>query len=260
VVLDIGEMQPRRVLVLYIRFFPLIRKQVSGDYIMTVYQGNDDEYEDGSTAQGSFQEEEDKDKFKEKNLTEICKDITDKMEEMYTKLRGDEKAWLKYVKRMVFNWHPDKNPNNEEMATEITKFIQNEAQRIWAGKPRAQNTPRGAPNFDFGADFEDLFRGWRGHYQQWDERARQERPHRERYHSQFRSNFGRREYQESRRWGVPPTYAGNDLRLARRCLEVTKTEELEGARRCLETGNYMYAAFMVRMVSFIILYLTPLAR
>ena len=102
---------------------------------------------------------------------------------------------------MVFKWHPDKNPGFEEQATEVTKFIQNEAKRIWSGaaRPTSGGSSRSwNPRSGFAGEFfEEMFRQWG----QWEEQMRSQRSTRERYYNNFnsRSSFHREEYQESKR-------------------------------------------------------------
>ena len=194
ILIDIGEPQPPSVPILDIHFFPLIRKNQNGDFAIVVRDAGEDtgtEGDNSGSEENSFED-----------ISAIFVKITTQMEEMYKALKEDEKAWLKFVKRMVFKWHPDKNPGFEEKATEVTKFIQNEAKRIWSGlksqassggrssSSRSWNNPSGFSN-DF---FEEMFR-------QWGEQARSQRFRRERYYSNFRSrsSFHREEYKESQR-------------------------------------------------------------
>ena len=65
-----------------------------------------------------------------RDLKEIFGDVQKKLEGNYNLLKHEEKSWLKFVRRMLFTWHPDKNPGFEDKATEVTKFIQNEVERI----------------------------------------------------------------------------------------------------------------------------------
>ena len=36
--------------------------------------------------------------------------IRQQLEENYQKLKDDQKSWQKFVKRLLFKWHPDKTP------------------------------------------------------------------------------------------------------------------------------------------------------
>ena len=189
ILIDIGESQPRSVLIMDIHIFPLIKENQNGDFAIVV--------RDGSTGNGGEGDTIGREENNFEDISAIFAKVTAQMEEMYTKLKGDEKAWLKFVKRMVFKWHPDKNPGFEEKATEVTKFIQNEAVRIWSGVQgqassgsRSWNNPSGFSN-DF---FEEMFR-------QWGEQTRSQRFTRERYHNNFnnRSSFHQEEYRERQR-------------------------------------------------------------
>ena len=195
ILIDIGESQPHHVPILDIHFFPLIKENQNGDFAIVVTETDDEDTCSGGDKFGGG-----KSNFNNNfDISKIFGDITAQMEEMHKSLKGDEKAWLKFVKRMVFKWHPDKNPGFEEKATEVTKFIQNEAKRIWSGvqgqASRGNGSWRGPSGFsnDF---FEEMFR-------QWGEQTRSHRFRRERYHSNFRSRSSfhnnREEYRESQR-------------------------------------------------------------
>ena len=60
-------------------------------------------------------------------LDEIMKEITKILEEAW-KLPEDERK--KLVRRLLRKWHPDKNPDNVDICTEICKFIQTEISRL----------------------------------------------------------------------------------------------------------------------------------
>ena len=188
ILIDIGEPQPCTVPILDIHFFPLIKENQNGDFALVVRDSGDN-----NTGAGGDNFESEESRFED--ILVIFAKITAQMEEMYKTLKEDKKAWLKFVKRMVFKWHPDKNP--EEKATEVTQFILNEAVRIWSGV-QGQASSGGGSWSDpsgFSNDFyEEMFR-------QWGEQARSHRFTRERYHSNFssRSSFHREEYKESQR-------------------------------------------------------------
>ena len=207
ILIDIGEPQPPSVPILDIHFFPLIRENQNGDFAIVVRDAGEDtgtEGDNSGSEENSFED-----------ISAIFVKITTQMEEMYKALKEDEKAWLKFVKRMVFKWHPDKNPGFKEKAHEVTTFIQNEAVRIWSGlksqassgsssHSRPWNNPSGFSD-DFYEEmfrqYEEMFRQWGERFRQWGEQARSQRFRRERYHSNFssRSSFHREEYRESQR-------------------------------------------------------------
>ena len=196
---DIGEPTPSFAAILDIKFFPLIRETQNGCFALVVKDlaDNDDACENNAT----LNDESESTNSDFENIAATCEKITRQMEEMYRKLNQDEKAWLKFVKRMVFKWHPDKNPGFEEQATEVTKFIQNEAKRIWSGaaRPTSGGSSRSwNPRSGFaGTFFEEMFRQWG----QWEEQMRSQRSTRDRYYNNFnsRSSFHREEYKESKR-------------------------------------------------------------
>jgi len=235
ILIDIGEPQPCTVPILDIHFFPLIKENQNGDFALVVRDSGDN-----NTGAGGDNFEREESRFED--ILVIFAKITAQMEEMYKTLKEDKKAWLKFVKRMVFKWHPDKNP--EEKATEVTQFILNEAVRIWSGV-QGQASSGGGSWSDpsgFSNDFyEEMFR-------QWGEQARSHRFTRERYHSNFssRSSFHREEYKESQRWGVPPSFESNNLPAARLWLEVGKSD-LKSAQSNLAARHFMWAAYTARM-------------
>ena len=80
-------------------------------------------------GRGTGESDKNSEKFA-RDLKEIFDDVQKKLEENYFLLKHEEKSWLKFVRRMMFTWHPDKNPGFEDKATEVIKFIQNEVERI----------------------------------------------------------------------------------------------------------------------------------
>ena len=46
------------------------------------------------------------------DLQKVYEEIRQQLEENYQKLKDDQKSWQKFVKRLLFKWHPDKNPDN----------------------------------------------------------------------------------------------------------------------------------------------------
>ena len=71
----------------------------------------------------------------------------------------------KAIRRLYLRWHPDKNMVMQDIANEVTKFIQNEVERLSTGNSSSRNAgyPRPPP-----PDFSDSFR-------RWNERARRQR-------------------------------------------------------------------------------------
>ena len=71
----------------------------------------------------------------EGSVLEIKEEITKTLEEAW-KLEDNIKR--KIIKRLQFQWHPDKNPDNIELSTEVFKYIQNEIERLIKGLSRSE--------------------------------------------------------------------------------------------------------------------------
>ena len=99
ILINIGN-QTRRVKLLDIFFFPLTFPGESGDGDRTleVFEGD---AESELAEDGKFQD-----------LQKVYEEIRQQLEENYQKLEDDQKSWQKFVKRLLFKWHPDKNPDN----------------------------------------------------------------------------------------------------------------------------------------------------
>ena len=65
-----------------------------------------------------------------KDLEGLCGDVQKELAEKYYLLRHDLKSWARFVKKMLLIWHPDKNLGFKDKSTEVTKFIQNERERL----------------------------------------------------------------------------------------------------------------------------------
>ena len=128
-----------KVLLLDVFFFPKT-KELNSCSTLDAFHG-DPSSDEAPTNTEEIDEvfEGNGDKFS-KTLREIFKEISDQLEKQYTIFKADEKAWKKFVKRMFLKWHPDKNVGNEEKATKVSQYIQNEVKRIENGKQR--------PNYD----------------------------------------------------------------------------------------------------------------
>ncbi|XP_028289569.1 sacsin [Parambassis ranga] len=88
----------------------------------------------------------------------------------------------KAVKRLYLRWHPDKNPDQESLATEAFKYLRNRIDELSNGKSTAKTTT--SPSYSGGhSNFRDFFH-------QWDQEARRHRTRRERFFRGHRSyNF-----------------------------------------------------------------------
>ena len=157
--------------------------------------------------------DEDDDVFREKNdcfgknISDIKAEITRQLEEQFKNLKDDKKAWQKFVRRLIFKWHPDKNPGNEEIATEATKFIQNEVERIENGRSTFNNNGFGGSGGFHGFDarfWEDLFR-------HFDQEARYQHSRRESYERNYRDYHRSGGSNSYSRYNVPPSFDKNNI-------------------------------------------------
>ncbi|XP_066271265.1 sacsin-like [Branchiostoma lanceolatum] len=108
------------------------------------------------------------------SLEEAMEEVSNILEEAW---KLPEKERKKVVRRLYLQWHPDKNPDNVEMATEVCKHLQAEICRLEKGLPRKSKGEGGSASggFDFGeSSFSSSFRRWNSHA---------------RFHSQQREQF-----------------------------------------------------------------------
>eukprot|EP00112_Aurelia_sp_Birch-Aquarium-sp1_P008740 Seg1971.4 transcript_id=Seg1971.4/GoldUCD/mRNA.D3Y31 product=Sacsin protein_id=Seg1971.4/GoldUCD/D3Y31 len=67
------------------------------------------------------------DGVEERSLDAIKEDVRKQLGHAY---KGDEITFKRVIKRLWLQWHPDKNPGNEEMCHEIFIYIQEEVSRL----------------------------------------------------------------------------------------------------------------------------------
>ena len=133
-----------------------------------------------------------KDDPKPRNLQEALKEVRKVFAEI-RKLPKDKQK--KAIRRLYLRWHPDKNPPDmQEIANEVSKFIQSEATKLESGEGSASEDHFYS---NAGFNFDSFFRSWgyrasrqRSSY----ENFRRHNPgHRTRFRSSFpggASNFG----------------------------------------------------------------------
>ncbi|XP_030627941.1 sacsin-like [Chanos chanos] len=117
------------------------------------------------------------DRVQQLSLEEIKKDIDRCLREIWT-LPEEERH--KAVRRLYLKWHPDKNPNCAELATEAFKYVQKRIQELEEGKMKCRS---GASN----KDYPKQTRNYRKFYQQWNQQASSHRRGRERFQEQHSS-------------------------------------------------------------------------
>nr|XP_682866.7 sacsin [Danio rerio] len=101
-------------------------------------------------------------------LEEIKREIDKSLNEIW-KMSNEDKQ--KALKRLFLQWHPDKNPGNEELANEAFKYLQNRIQDPQQGKT-ARNSSSNWGDF-------------RNFYDTWNREARNHRRGRERFYQRY---------------------------------------------------------------------------
>ncbi|XP_035668355.1 sacsin-like [Branchiostoma floridae] len=175
-VIDVGHTKTVSAADLY----KFCRPNVPG--ALVPYEGETDE--EGATAAKPPQ-----------SLEEAMEEVSNILEEAW---KLPEKERKKVVRRLYLQWHPDKNPDNVEMATEVCKHIQAEISRLEKGLPRKSAAGEaGSGSGDFGgSSFSSSFRRWNSH-------ARHHRRQRNRFRERHRDGNFRGWRTSSGQW-VPP--------------------------------------------------------
>ena len=152
------------------------RRGASDDIVP--YEGTEEEYEEP---------------VRPRNLEEANREIAEALKEIW-KLPESERPSA--IRRLIKVWHPDRNPNDVELATEATKFLLNEVERLenggtpgyrepGSGRQHARSPSRNRGNgpgrqsgsgFDY-RGFSEAFgrrrRENRQNYEHWQRNARQ---------------------------------------------------------------------------------------
>ena len=115
--------------------------------------------------------------LKKEDLKTIKKELCKELQEIW-KLPEDKKK--KAIKRLYFKWHPDKNPDNPDLAEEVFKFLRTQIDHLEAGHPL--DDPEGEPS-----PAAPRSSRWSSDFYQWAYTARQQ------------ANYQRSEYNRTRR-------------------------------------------------------------
>ena len=144
-----------------------------------------------SNQQGSSQRPTDK--------QQIFDEISGTLEEAW-RLPEDRRRQI--VKRLFLQWHPDKNPGNEVLCTEVFQHIKNEIERLERSElSRGESRRRESWTSD-----SQTHRGSYGaFYCFWGTRARQYSAQRQEYRKSFFRHYGSSGYR-TRSWNVPPSF------------------------------------------------------
>ena len=99
-------------------------------------------------------------------LEEAKREVAEALKEIW-QLPESERSSA--IKRLIRQWHPDKNQDCESLANEVTKFLLNEVERLKKGgkpgyHPEESNTPSKGPSRSHstwdGPDFSEFFRSY----------------------------------------------------------------------------------------------------
>ena len=121
---------------------------------------------------------------------EIFDDISRILEDAW-KLSEDIRRQI--IKRLILQWHPDKNPGNEVFCTEIFQHIKNEIERLEREQLR-RCMESGSPHGSYGVYFPF-----------WGARVKQYNSQRQEYTENFIRHYGSWSHR-SRSWEVPPSF------------------------------------------------------
>ena len=121
---------------------------------------------------------------------EIFDDISRILEDAW-KLSEDIRRQI--IKRLILQWHPDKNPGNEVFCTEIFQHIKNEIERLEREQLR-RCMESGSTHGSYGVYFPF-----------WGARVRQYNSQRQEYTENFNRHYGSWSHR-SRSWEVPPSF------------------------------------------------------
>ncbi|RXN35734.1 sacsin-like protein [Labeo rohita] len=111
-------------------------------------------------------------------LEEIKREID---QSLYKILKMSSEDKQKALKRLYLRWHPDKNPDNEALATEAFKYLQNRIEELQRGTIMTTTTAQSTSS---------NWRDFRDFYDMWNTEARSHRRGRERFYQ----NYSRRHY------------------------------------------------------------------
>ena len=119
--------------------------------------------------------------------------------------RALEEAWRlpeerrrKVIKRLIFQWHPDKNPGNEEFCTEVFQHIINEIDGLEREGPADRNESRSSGSWYYHGPYSNF-------YGFWGVRAKHYTRQRQEYRDDYYRHYGSWS-PGTRTWEVPPSF------------------------------------------------------
>ncbi|XP_017552321.1 sacsin isoform X1 [Pygocentrus nattereri] len=178
-------------------------------------------------------------KIKLNALPEILKEVTSVVEQAW-KLPETERK--KIIRRLYLKWHPDKNAENLDIATEVFKHLQKEISRMEKQAQAEQTTDR-ASRRTFSASsarFQSEKFSFQRFYTSWNQEATSHKSERQQFREQFTSYAGN---SRSNRFFVPPSFksVGNPVE-ARRWLRQARAN-FSAARNDLHKNANEWVCF-----------------
>ncbi|XP_029922629.1 sacsin [Myripristis murdjan] len=179
-------------------------------------------------------------KIKLHTLPEILKEVTLVVEQAW-KLPETERK--KIIRRLYLKWHPDKNAENLEVATEVFKHLQNEINRMEKQSlTDQQNTDRTSRrSFSTSSSrFQSEKFSFQRFYTSWNQEATSHKSERQQFREHYTSYAGS---SHSNRFFVPPTFksVGNPVE-ARRWLRQARAN-FSAARNDLHKNANEWVCF-----------------
>ncbi|XP_061916453.1 sacsin isoform X1 [Entelurus aequoreus] len=153
-------------------------------------------------------------KIKLNTLPEILKEVTSVVEQAW-KLADTERK--KILRRLYLKWHPDKNAENLDIATEVFKHLQNEINRMEKQSlADQQNTDRASrrPYSTSSARYQSEKFSFQRFYSSWNQEATSHKSERQHFKAPHTSYAGS---SHTHRFFVPPTFktVGNPVEARR---------------------------------------------
>ncbi|XP_056114734.1 sacsin isoform X1 [Rhinichthys klamathensis goyatoka] len=178
-------------------------------------------------------------KIKLNALPEILKEVTSVIEQAW-KLSETERK--KIIRRLYLKWHPDKNAENLDIATEVFKHLQNEISRMEKQTQAEQATDRGSrrPYSSSSTRFQSEKFSFQRFYTSWNQEATSHKSEKHQFRGQFTSYSGT---SHSNRFFVPPSFksVGNPVE-ARRWLRQARAN-FSAARNDLHKNANEWVCF-----------------
>ncbi|KAG8584817.1 hypothetical protein GDO81_004776 [Engystomops pustulosus] len=152
-------------------------------------------------------------KIKLNSLPEILKEVSTVIEQAW-KLPESERK--KIIRRLYLKWHPDKNAENLDIATEVFKHLQNEINRMEKQAFVDINVERTARRTftTQSSRFHSEKSSFQRFYSSWNQEATNHKSERQQYKEKFAATTGS---YDSKRFFVPPTFksVGNPVEARR---------------------------------------------